>query len=260
MRRLERPQPPDEYTQSVADFVRDYPPASPERTEGKRWKAWRDTCQQAYTAVVRCLQENQGGLCAFCEIPLTPTNHQIEHFIPKSMTTAECDWTINFSNYTLACKGNENSRDRDYSDSPSEAANYTCGHKKDNIDPVGCICNPYDLPPYPLVRADYRDEGLWLVPDTNACQKANIAPALVDSTLKHLGLNCPNLLRRRKEAWDDLLKDIDSVFSDLPAEQQEHALQDLVEEHLYPYQGQLEAFYTTRLLCLASDLPELIQG
>lgn len=250
MRRLERPQPPDEYTQSVADFVRDYPPASPERTEGKRWKAWRDTCQQAYTAVVRCLQENQGGLCAFCEIPLTPTNRQIEHFIPKSMTTAECDWTINFSNYTLSCKGNENSRDRFYSDSPSEAANYTCGRKKGNIDPAECICNPYDLPPYPIVKAVYKDEGLLFEPDDEACQKANIAPELVKSTLKLLGLNCSNLQRRRKAVWDDLMKEIKRA---LP-ERSEDAIQRVVRDNVEPAGNMLPFFYTTRRLCLMTEL------
>lgn len=261
MHRLERPQAPEEYTESVADFLRNYPPAAPGRTEKKRWEAWKNECQDAYAAVIKRLRENQGNLCAFCEVSLKEGNRQIEHFVPKSMTTADHDWTINFSNYTLSCKGNTNRKDKDsYSADPSEADNYTCGHKKDNINPVGCICNPYDLPPYPVVRADYRDEGLWLVPDTEACQKANLAPELVASTLELLGLNCPNLLRRRQEAWNRLLKEIDDIFSNLPEDQQQQALQELAEDHVFAHEGKLKAFYTTRLLCLASDLPELIQG
>ena len=35
-------------------------------------------------------------------------------------------------------------------------------------------------------NADYREEGLWLVSDTEACQKANIAPELVASTSNFL--------------------------------------------------------------------------
>lgn len=260
MRRLERPQAPTEYTESVADFVRDYPPATPGRTESKRWKIWKNECQAAYAAVIDCLRENQGNLCAFCETTLTPTNREIEHFIPKSMTTAERDWTIDFPNYTLSCKGNTYRYDEaSYSDDPSEAANYTCGHKKDNIDPTGRICNPYELPPYPVVRADFREDGLWFVPDATACQKAGISPELVASTLELLGLNCPSLLRRRKKAWNEVLKDMDDVFSQQP-ENQQQALQEVAENHIFPLHGELAAFYTTRLLCLASDLPELIQG
>lgn len=260
MHKLERPQAPNAYTKSIAQFLKDYPPATGNPTETERWEAWKNECKDAYTAVIDSLHKNQFGLCAFCEVTLSDTNRQIEHFMPKSLTTASQDWTMDFSNYTLACKGNENKHAAWYSANPSHKANMCCGHKKGNINPVGCICNPYDLPPYPVVRADYREEGLWLVPDTEACQKANLAPELVASTLELLGLNCPNLLRRRQEAWNRLLEKIDDIFSNLPEDQQQQALQELAEDNVFAHEGKLEAFYTTRLLCLASDLPELIQG
>lgn len=259
MHKLERPQAPNAYTTRITQFLKDYPPATGKPTETERWEAWKNECQDAYTAVINSLHKNQFGLCAFCEVTLSDTNRQIEHFMPKSLTTASHDWTMDFSNYTLACKGNENKHTKWYSANPSHKANMCCGHKKDNIDPTGRICNPYELPPYPVVKADYRDEGLWFVPDVEACQKAGISPELVASTLELLGLNCPNLLRRRKEAWDEVLKDMSDVFSQQP-ENQQQALQEVAENHIFPLHGELAAFYTTRLLCLASDLPELIQG
>lgn len=263
MHRLERPEVPDEFKTCYEAFVQDYPPANPERTETKRWEAWKNEYRDAYKAVLKRLWENQYGLCAFCEVKMTETNRQIEHFIPKCKTTPEHDWTINFGNYTLACKGNTYRYDEtSYSNVPSEEANYSCGHKKGEIDPDGVLCNPYDLPPYPVVKAEYEEEGLRFVPDDAACAKAHIAPALIASTLENLGLNCPNLMRRRKEVWDKLMKKIEKVFSspDMDEQEQKEELSLLVEDNLQPFNGTLVSFYTTRLLCLASDLPELIEG
>lgn len=253
MHRLERPRTPRAYTESRAAFVKDYPPAAGRPTESERWEAWKNECQEACAAVLDCLQKNQYGLCAFCEIPLSETNRQIEHFVPKSLTTTTQDWTINFENYTLACKGNENRHSLWYSDDPSHKANICCGHKKDQTDPRGKICNPYELPPYPVVREDIRPDGLFFVPDAAACRKAGIAPELVASTLDHLGLNCPNLARRRMNVWRKLMQDVEAVLAKSPEIQQEE-LTELAADQLEPLNGKLQSFYTTRLLCLSPEI------
>lgn len=263
MHRLERPEAPDEFNDCYETFVRDYPPAKPERKETVRWEAWKNEYRDAYKAVLEQLWKNQSGLCAFCEVKLTETNRQIEHFMPKCMTTQEKDWTINFGNYTLACKGNTYRYDKDsYSNVPSEEANYSCGHKKGELNPAGVLCNPYDLPPYPVVKVEYEEEGLRFVPNESACAMAHIDPALITSTLETLGLNCPNLMRRRKNVWDELMQEIEEILpsSNMDEYEQKEQLSLLAEDHLEPHHGVLESFYTTRLLCLASDLPELIQG
>lgn len=254
MHKLKRVQPPHEFIVSFANFVHKYPPADPSRTESTRWEAWKNECQEAYKAVVTCLHKNQYGLCAFCEIELTETNRQIEHFVPKSMTSQSRDWTINFSNYMLSCKGNENRYTPYYSDNPSEQENYTCGHKKDNIDPSVCICNPYELPEYPVVKEIYREDGLWFAPDTDACQRAGISPGLVETTLKLLGLNCPNLVRRRKAVWEELLKEIDKIFAEGSQEEHRQKLKILKENNLVPENNKLPSFYTTRFLCIKPEL------
>lgn len=263
MHRLERPETPAEFNDCYEAFVQDYPPATPGHTETRRWEAWKNNCQDAYKAVLKQLWENQYGLCAFCEVKLTETNRQIEHFIPKCMTTPEQDWTINFENYTLSCKGNTNPFDAaSYSNVPSARANYCCGPKKGEINPAGVLCNPYDLPSYPVVKIEYEEEGLRFVPDESACAKAHIDPALIISTLETLGLNCPNLMRRRKAVLDKLMQEIEEIFSssDMDEHEQKEQLSLLAEDNLQPLYGTLVPFYTTRLLCLASDLPELIQG
>ena len=260
MHRLERPEAPESFLAAYAAFVRQYPPQTEGRTENKRWEAWKNEYQQAYRDVCKVLYENQNGLCAFCEIKLAANNRQIEHFIPKSLTTTEQDWTIRFENYTMSCKGNENKNDTYYSSEPSEGENYTCGHKKDNLDPVGKICCPYDLPVFPVIKNDYHENGLFFIPDGDACQRAGISEELVRSTLENLGLNCPNLRRRRKAVWDELMQDIESIYKDIDEDKQDSELQSLASENLEPRDGVRHGFYTTRLLCLANDIPSLIEG
>lgn len=259
MHKLERPQAPNAYTKSIAQFLKDYPPATGKPTETERWEAWKNECKDAYKAVIDSLYKNQFGLCAFCEVTLSDTNRQIEHFMPKSLTTASQDWTMNFSNYTLACKGNENKYTEWYSADPSHKANMCCGHKKEQINPTGRICNPYTLPPYPVIRGKIEVDKLLFIPDEAACNKAGILPALIASTLDLLGLNCPNLARRRLAVWKEVMQDMERVLAE-SAEQQQEQLEILADDHLKPLNGKLPPFYTTRLLCLASDLPELIQG
>lgn len=249
MHKLSLPQMPAGFAEACAAFVQDYPPAQPHRTESARWEAFKNTQQAAYAALKRCLYANQYGLCAFCEGALGENNHQIEHFIPKSMTRQTQDYTLDFTNLLMSCKGYEHLPKEDQS----------CGNKKGNIDPQGRMLTPYDLPEFPLVAVHIDSNGLTLIPDEEACARARIAPALVQSTLDGLGLNSPNLRRRRYKVWTEVLKDINELADDETWEQEMRLLAD---DHLLPKEKNAiphkEPFYTTRLLCFARDLPNLI--
>ncbi len=249
MRRLERPSEPNSFTSAYNRFIKTYPVIDT-MTESIRWEAWKNNCQHEYAEVKTVLEENQNGLCAFCEIKLTETNKQIEHFIPKSLATETEDWTLTFENFSMACKGNTNIHSPDYSAIPSREVNYSCGHKKDNIDPREQILNPYELPDYPIFKLNIIDGGIALAPDIDACNKAEISIEIVESTIELLGLNTPNLLRLRKTIYNLLsleLKDIDKKGVDITTK-----LQELEEDHLTPLEGKLESFYTLRSLLIKS--------
>ncbi len=249
MRRLERPAKPNSFTSAYSRFIETYPVID-SMTESVRWEAWKNNCQQEYTEVKTVLEENQNGLCAFCEIKLTETNKQIEHFIPKSLATNTEDWTLTFENFSMACKGNTNTHSPAYSAIPSREANFSCGHKKDNIDPRGQILNPYELPGYTIFKLNIVDGGIALAPDTEACNRADISIDMVNSTIELLGLNTPNLLRCRLAVYRDLSKEIHSIYNN--PKNIDEALKTLEEDNLIPFEGKLESFYTLRYLLIKS--------
>jgi uncharacterized protein (TIGR02646 family) len=83
----------------------------------------RSGFQVAKKASKAMLNQEQGGLCAYCEQPLAATEGQIDHIKPKSVHPGLC---FTYTNYAHSCINNK-----------------TCGQKKRNrllpIEPVlGC--------------------------------------------------------------------------------------------------------------------------
>lgn len=250
MHRLSRPVTPSEFTEAVATLLPDYPPAASEN-ENTRWNALRDQHPAAYKAVSAALEENQDGICAYCEIALRNNNRQVEHFIPKSYTTPDSDLTFDFSNMVLCCFGGTNKHsciDGEFSDDPSAKANHSCGEYRKDKHPSDCCLNPYDLPEFPLFRATLEMTGIGFAPDENACRRAGISVELVQSTLEFLNLNCPRLARRRNIVWKELEEELASTEA-------EDDLADIAQSYLC---ADPPAFYTTKLLCLADAMPHLI--
>lgn len=251
MRRLNRPVLAPEYQQAISKFRAAYPPDAQTRTENRRWKLFKRQQRKVYKAIISILENNQQGLCAFCETRLDKTSRQIEHFVPKYLTTQMEEWTINFENYTLTCLGNENPRHEDYSAIPSHKANLTCGLKKADLDPRGQICNPYDLPDEPIFHYEYHDEGLKYEPNEDVCRRHGIDPELVKNTIDHLGLNSPNLMRRRKKVWDDLIKEEDKIYKQNNDSPHSEELINFKNDELSPDKNGLPSFITLRRLFFA---------
>lgn len=229
MRKLQCPVEPEDYAAACAAFVQAYPPAVKGRTESQRWENFKDEQREVYKLVKSTLYANQSGLCAFCECKLIENKREIEHFIPKCLSTATCDHTVDFSNFTMGCKGKIRVDEDDH-----------CGHLKGNADPTSLILSPYILPDFPLVKYVVLDKKLSFEPDEVACEKAGISPALVDSTIERLGLNCSHLLATRWEVWDALEEELSA-----------ESLDELRLTHLTPVNGELKPFFTTRFLTLS---------
>ncbi len=78
-------------------------------------------------AVKADLNEDQGGLCVYCEKPLQPTEGQVDHIKPKAGANAKPELCFTYRNYAHSCINPK-----------------TCGQKKKNgllpIEP-GPGCN-----------------------------------------------------------------------------------------------------------------------
>jgi len=253
MHKLSCPQEPIEFTNGVATF-RQANPGDP-RTPNKQWAAFYNEHPAAYKSAGERLYENQGGLCAYCEIELTDNNRQIEHIIPKQRSSATTDYTFDFDNLLLCCKGgtNINSPFKDqFAPDLAKSDNCSCGEKKGD-NPAIKFASPYQLPAIPLVSIYYHpDNGVSFEVDEEACARESIDPAIVDETLRTLGLNCPRLKRNRREIW----KALEDEYADLPETDLDKALLELAEAHLTPQDGQLPAYISTRFLFLLADLTD----
>jgi len=82
--------------------------------------------QPVKLAVKADLNQDQGGLCAYCEKPLLPSEGQVDHIKPKGGTNAYPHLCFSYTNYAHSCINPK-----------------TCGQKKKNgllpIEPgLGC--------------------------------------------------------------------------------------------------------------------------
>lgn len=266
MRKLTPPSVPPAFEQAATTFAQSSPCISGQ-SESKRWKDFCDTQQLAYETAWKHLHINQQGLCAYCEIALTQRNKQVEHYVPKSCSTPTDDWTLKFSNFLLCCLGGTNPYSVDphaYSDDPTAKANHSCGQRKDNTDPQGCLLNPYTLPDAPVFRAVRGTDGVFFHVNQEVCEKESIDPQLVEQTIEVLGLNCPRLVRNRMTVWDAV---VEEIVQDVYAMEDVYAVEDMYKKeddelvaiattHLRPSpEGKLHPYFTTRLWCLAEDIP-----
>ncbi len=252
MHKIKPADEPKNFSAIVALFQKNYPPASPARTETARWEAFKNEYQDAYKEIISNLLISHNGVCAYCEASLQEHGRQIENFIPKNASTPTHDYTCTFDNFLLNCLGGSKPNyDKNHKKIYQEVE-LSCGQKKDKHDPEGNILNPYTLPDYPLFTQVETSSGLLFAPDIAACKRAGIDCAVVENTIKILGLNTPRLAQRRLAIWKQLSDDLKEAVDD------EEKLLELRDTYLYPDKsGALPSFYTTYLLCLADELPEL---
>ena len=256
MHKLSRPAPPASWHDGLKT-IKEADPVKDGRSESKRWEAFRNAHQEIYNETIDTLAVSQHGLCAYCEIKVSRINRQIEHIQPKKKSKPDNDLTFTFSNFALCCNGGTVSYCKDngaFSDDPNKKSNTSCGAKKGDKEP--CL-NPYNLPEYSLFHAqpDTNGKMLSFSADEGACANATIPTELVKNTITILGLNCPRLSRARYDVWDEINKQIDEICDDqeLSEDEKDEKFKLLIEKHLSPD----IQFYTTALLCICHQLPDL---
>lgn len=268
MHKLKHPTVPDDWESAVREHCKTYLPAS-QKTETRRWQAFRDIHDAALKAAQCSLQKNQHHICAYCEMSTEHNNHQIEHFFPKSQTSEASDLTFMFSNFLLCCKGGTNkfsSCGWAYCETPSAKENHTCGESKKDINPRNACLNPYELPDFCIFTFKYVvDEGIYLVPNNEKCRLAGISEEIISSTIDILNLNCYRLRMCRDSVWDEISNQVMKIKSEYLQKTTKKSrisekirtpqkLKELVKSHL----KKRHPLHTTAFLCIKHLLPHLL--
>lgn len=154
---------------SLTTFNTHHPTASAADFDGPAFNAIKSGIKSA-------LNEDQGGLCAYCECKLAPMEGHIDHIKPKAGPTARPDLCFSYTNYAHSC-----------------STNRRCGHQKKArllpIEPVPGCNGRWQLSP---------TDGRLTV--CNGLQRLERVP--VNETIGMLGLNQPALATDRKD-WAD---------------------------------------------------------
>jgi uncharacterized protein (TIGR02646 family) len=177
----------------------------------------------AYDSIVKTLEDDQGGICAYCEIKISRTTNttRVEHFVPKSLqhpTHPKFNWTLHWFNLIGVCNGGTERRSAPGHYLEPVKENLSCdAHKEQVISGVnshGRRLNPLALPSTsPLIKI-HRFTGELIVDQANtaatrwAGNKHGSTEALVVKSIEILNLNCPRLVRNRLVVLRNLEKEL----------------------------------------------------
>lgn len=200
---------------ALIDYIRDYP----ESSDAHSWTAFREgKCR--LQKVQQALYEDQGGLCAYCELELIPKfDFRVSHFHPKREKGQESDnsWELRWSNMHGACNGGtvyDFRHPKRYVEDNSDVDKHcdvVIGN--DNLDNV--ILNPLDMVAFPILFR-YEEEnlpggqfGLRIVAEEENCSEAkylneNGCLARAQKTIDLLHLNSSNLKAMRHATYEEI--------------------------------------------------------
>lgn len=209
------------------------------------WDQFRDDSDACYkTLRVQC-RTDQRGLCAYCEISLTPENEQIAHFHPKSDTSTAHNWALDWDNLWLACKGGTQSwmnNEENYREPLPE--NRSCDESTEARVLDGVTLSPAEVPPFPRIfRFEQRPDALEIHPDESHCTEAGLSKDKVARTITEYNLNCGRLSEARLRVYrpiEQIMRQVREKNVNSPA-----ALMRLAQIHLGPSaDGRWGKFFT----------------
>lgn len=182
----------------------DFRTANPSGT----WEQFRDDLD-AYRTIRLITKQDQGGLCAYCEIRLEEENEQIAHFHPKSDRVGTHNWALDWTNLWLACKGGSQSwlghHPQHYLSPLPE--NLSCDENKGAKNVDGLVLAPHQMPDFPRIfRFEQQLARIEIHVDRDGCQQAGIDPQKVQQTIDEFNLNCTRLASARLALHRELEK------------------------------------------------------
>lgn len=146
------------------------------------------------------LLEDQGGLCAYCEVDLKTgvenSDFRVEHFHPKSDSSTQHNWHLDWGNLLACCHGGSQ-RDVVDAERRFSSPDHSCDVPKDNDNLTGLILNPLELSAYPCIFKYTRDTGEIKV-HIEQCDIAGVNKAIAQQTIDKLRLDSERLKRLRK--------------------------------------------------------------
>ena len=148
----------------------------------QEWRAFMET--PCHTSVHKSLEQEQRGLCCYCEIKIGSEDGHIEHMEPRSQNKSR---THDYTNLALSCNGGTIEH---------------CGHYKDNrtYNPEHTWNSTQFVPPHDPVTVKllrYLPDGS-ILPTEEDPQRANYL-------IGYLGLDCARLAHRRREHARNLI-------------------------------------------------------
>ncbi len=125
-----------------------------------------------YQAVTSKLKMDQGNLCAYCEISLLEDadpvreDRRVEHFHPKSDTSNDHNWALDWNNLLATCHGGDSPQVADTNRYTHPDVSCDIPKQDKNLDEI--ILNPLSLPAFPLLFG-FESNGSISV-DSIACE------------------------------------------------------------------------------------------
>lgn len=222
--------------------------------------------QQAYTDIRTQTHDDQGGLCAYCEIDIRdndPLQSRIEHFHPKSDRSTDMNWALAWANMLAVCAGGSYR----YGTAPHTLEpleeNLSCDAHKDQLiqqkrlDEAceGWVLNPLHLPSWPASLFALNKFTGEFRADAAECEQFDPWPnnchadtqALVTHTITVLNLNCTRLCEARLRVIRDI--EGNKKKQRLAGFSPQQGLDNLAQRYL---RQRWPAFFTTVVLCLGS--------
>jgi uncharacterized protein (TIGR02646 family) len=163
------------------------------------WDQMKNESPACYSSLRERLGQDQGGLCAYCEMILTTDNTQVAHFHPKSDTNGANNWALDWDNLWLACKGGSQSWMRDENCfCPPLPDNLSCDERKGGKVLDDDVFAPNEIPAYPRVFSYHQQpDRIEIRPDQDMCEGAGIPVEKVQRTIDEFNLNCGRLVSAR---------------------------------------------------------------
>lgn len=219
------------------------------------WEDFRRN-RNRYKESLNQLFADQHKLCAYCEreIHADDDNHRIEHFHPKSDTSTEHNWALDWNNMLAVCIGGESKEDKKAHKLPKNLScdshkNHLCNDPKIAEKLAGyantCLLNPLDLPHLVNLFCCDITNG-HLSPDIEACRLAGVNVCKLACTIHAFNLNCNRLAKARLNVSDDIQVRM-NIVETLEGFTEQERMDMLLKEY---FGDGLPEYFTTYRCCL----------
>lgn len=161
------------------------------------------------------LKQDQGGLCAYCEVDLKPAgigvaDFRVEHFHPKSDSNIENNWHLDWGNLLACCHGGSQRYVVDAEQRYTSPDNSCDVPKGENVwDAV--ILNPLHIPASPCLFRFVRSDGSMSV-DNQRCVDVGVDAVKAQNTIDMLRLDSVRLRILRKAELDRVSDELSQLM------------------------------------------------